>query len=191
MAGLDNLAIVVRIGSSLLTQGQCRLKGYETGWFLAEDIDFGISSEANSIDPEAQEGDFYSTTFNNLKIKKRIDPCTPQSLQGCCGGNGFGSAEVHYLQTFYNVETGQNSGAVSPILIVRLEVVQIESWSLEGNLVGLPTETITLRYSKVATAWVNQKNGTVNGYGWSKDFSSNPQWGEPWDYAFKARGRAN
>jgi type VI protein secretion system component Hcp len=191
MAGLDNVAIVVRIGSSLLTQGQCRLKGYETGWFLADDVDFGISCEANSVDAEAQEGDFYSTTFTNLKIKKRIDPCTPQSLQGCCAGNGFSSAEIHNMQTFYNVETGQNSGAVSPILILRFEVVQIASWSLDGNLAGLPTETVSLTYEKVATAWVNQKDGSLNSYGWAKDFGSNSAWGEPWVYAFKARGRAN
>ncbi len=189
MTGLDNLAIVVRIGSSLLTQGQCRLKGYETGWFLADDVDFGISSETNSIDSQAEEGDFYSTTFKELKIKKRIDRCTPQMLQGCCSGKGFYSTEIHYLQTFYNVESGQNSGAVSPIFIARFEVVQIGDWSLEGNSTGLPLETISLRYERMAITWVNQKTGSVNGAGWALEFGSRSQWGEAWEYDFKARGR--
>lgn len=189
MASLDNVAIVVRIGTSLLTQGQCRLKGYETGWFLVDDVDFGIASEANSVDQQAEEGDFYSTTLKELKIKKRIDPCTPQTLQGCCSGKGFYSTEIHYLQTFYNVESGQNSGAVSPLFIARFEVVQIAEWSLEGTSTNLPVETITLRYERVATAWVNQKTGSVNRAGWALEFGSKSQWGEPWDYDFKARGR--
>jgi type VI protein secretion system component Hcp len=194
MAGLDNLAIVVRIGMSLTPNAQCRLAGYQTGWFIADDVDFGLDNK--SLGSDSEEIDSNNVDFDILKIKKDIDPCTPQLLSACCQNGGYSSAEIHYVQTFYRTETGEgsNPGGVSPIFIARFENIGVVNWELEGNETNHPKETIKLRYQSIAVGWVNQKDGTVIGKGWTKvdgsGTSAKPtQSGEPWDYFFKARGR--
>jgi type VI protein secretion system component Hcp len=193
MGTTDNLEIVVRVGTSLTTNAQCRLAGYDTGWFIADEFNFGIQNEPTDF-AETTEADAMGTTFGTLTIKKSIDPCTPLSFLSCCKGNGFNSIEIHLLQTYYRVETGENANpqAVSPIFIARFEVAQIEAWSIDGSLSNpCPKETINFNYEKVASGWVNQKDGSVISKGWSTDWAASGTQREsvPWEYSFKARGR--
>jgi type VI protein secretion system component Hcp len=80
---------------------------------------------------------------------------------------------------------------VSPIFIARFEVAQIEAWSIDGSLSNpCPKETISFNYEKVASGWVNQKDGSVISKGWAREWANAAYCDSvPWEYSFKARGR--
>jgi type VI protein secretion system component Hcp len=187
MGIFDNLLMVVRIGLTVSTNSQCKLKGYDKGWFFARDVDFGASN-LSSVG-ETTESDTGSVKFDILKIEKDVDSCSPQLLSACCKGGNLKLVEIHFVQTFYRTETGENSqpGGVSPVFIARFEEMNLSEWTIDsGKDSAIPKETIKLDYQKVAIGWVNQTNGSVIGRGWERTEDGKPI---AWNYQFKARGR--
>lgn len=193
MGNFENCRIVVRIGTTVSVNSQCRLEGYNTGWFFAKDVDFGtenFSSYESSDENESDAAQLHvrdTVRFNILKIEKDIDSCSPQLLSGCCKAGVFDLLEIHFVQTFYFTGTGEvaSPGGVCPLFIARFEKMNLVEWALEGNETDIPKEIIKFEYNKVAIGWVNQTTGAITGRGWhwTNNFLS-----QEWDYPFKYRG---
>jgi len=127
-------------------------------WILIESMSAPIfrSIPQGAKDQQRTKGD---TTLGDVAIVRQLDKSSTKLQENCANGTFFKEVEVHFCTTVKNKQ--------EPYLTYKLYDVIISSFSMHANSSGspLPTEQITLGYSKVDWNYivVDPKTGDKTG----------------------------
>lgn len=178
------MIILVRVRDTL---GRCRIPGYQTGWFEADEVKYGLDNSRSLVeedfDDEAEGSG--TVTPQKLEIKKALDSASCDLMFHGMRGQVIPSIEIQM------VETAKGGVANFPFLLLRFEKVLLTKWSLNLR-VEEATEDAEFDYLKVAMEYHSTSDGIDYNReatrGWDLTAQADGHRGKAWDYRFKLRG---
>ncbi len=103
------------------------------------------------------------------KHKKGVDPKKEKKI----------SADIHVISSV-SLEKQESGRFHYTSLMVHLEAVNVQGWTLTGSGDTRPTEVVTLRYDKAAMVYISTANGSVfqviGPKGWDQTKSDTFEW---------------
>ena len=114
---------------------------------------------ANGVEREASSGSGGGTRANltDISIAKPAEKSSPKLFLACCSGTQFKNVEIEF--------TDLSEGGEVVYMKYRLERCVITSWSTSGDGGAVPTETLTLNFTKIEYSYM-AKDGSVDTSTW-------------------------
>jgi type VI secretion system secreted protein Hcp len=126
-------------------------------WIEALSYSFGVS---NSSSPASAVGGGTTerSNFQDISITKFLDKASPKLMFHCASGKHLQEVEIHFMKA-----VGEKQ---EKALEIKLFDVVISSYNLGGSRGdGLPTDSFSLSYGKIAETYyqLNNKTGAPEG----------------------------
>jgi type VI secretion system secreted protein Hcp len=144
-----------------IAKGQVTEKEHKN-WIYIQSFGYGVSQESTG-DP-SQQGKLVAGAvhYSEITVTKDADTTSPEIGKFCSSGKTVGLVKIHVCD---------DSNKAEPVMAIELSDCLISSYSVSAGGGVRPSESLSLRYSKIkvmCTA-INEKGdkGATTEYAWS------------------------
>ena len=141
-------------------EGESQSPGFP-GFFDVFVTSWGVEREVSGS--KGGGGGSATPDLSDISITKPAAKGSPKLFLACCSGQRFSDAEIIY--------TDVSSGAETKYFHVKLTEVRLAGWINSGDGGGVPTESLTLNYAKIAWEYT-AKDGSKESVFWDKGSNS-------------------